>query len=31
MRERYLKEIAPALMKAFGFKNVMQCRVQKVV
>ena len=32
MRERYQKEIAPALMKAFGFKNVMQVpRVQKVV
>jgi large subunit ribosomal protein L5 len=32
MRERYLKEIAPALMKAFDFKNIMQVpRVDKVV
>jgi large subunit ribosomal protein L5 len=32
MRERYQKEIAPALRKAFGFKNVMQVpRVEKVV
>jgi len=32
MRERYLKEIAPALMKAFDLKNVMQVpRVEKVV
>jgi len=32
MRERYQKEIAPALMKAFDFKNVMQVpRVEKVV
>ena len=32
MRERYQKEIAPALLKAFGFSNVMQVpRVEKVV
>jgi large subunit ribosomal protein L5 len=32
MRERYQKEIAPALMKAFDLKNVMQVpRVDKVV
>ncbi|HEY5982440.1 MAG TPA: 50S ribosomal protein L5 [Anaerolineales bacterium] len=32
MRERYQKEIAPALLKAFSFKNVMEVpRVQKVV
>lgn len=32
MRDRYQKEIAPALHKSFGFKNVMQIpRVQKVV
>jgi large subunit ribosomal protein L5 len=32
MRERYQKEIAPALMKAFSFKNVMQVpRLEKVV
>jgi large subunit ribosomal protein L5 len=32
MRERYQKEIAPALMKQFAFKNVMQVpRVDKVV
>lgn len=32
MRERYQKEIAPALLKAFNFKNVMQVpRVEKVV
>jgi large subunit ribosomal protein L5 len=32
MRERYTKEIAPALLKAFQFKNVMQVpRVEKVV
>jgi large subunit ribosomal protein L5 len=32
MRERYQKEIAPALLKAFGFKNAMQVpRVEKVV
>jgi len=32
MRERYKKEIAPALLKAFNFKNVMQVpRVEKVV
>jgi large subunit ribosomal protein L5 len=32
MRERYQKEIAPALLKAFEFKNVMQVpRVEKVV
>src|SRR3972149_5103288 len=32
MHERYTKEIAPALLKAFGFKNVMQVpRIKKVV
>jgi large subunit ribosomal protein L5 len=32
LRERYQKEIAPALLKAFSFKNVMQVpRVEKVV
>src|SRR3972149_9215581 len=32
MHERYKKEIAPALLKAFSFKNVMQVpRVEKVV
>jgi large subunit ribosomal protein L5 len=32
MRERYQKEITPALVKAFSFKNVMQVpRVEKIV
>jgi large subunit ribosomal protein L5 len=32
MKERYLKEITPALMKALGMKNVMEIpRVKKVV
>ena len=32
MQERYQKEIAPALFKAFNFKNVMQVpRIEKVV
>ena len=32
MHERYQKEIAPALFKAFGFKNVMQVpRIEKVI
>jgi large subunit ribosomal protein L5 len=32
MQERYRTEIAPALIKAFGFKNAMQApRVEKVV
>jgi large subunit ribosomal protein L5 len=32
MHERYQKEVAPALLKAFSFKNVMQVpRIQKVV
>ena len=32
MQERYRKEIAPSLIKAFGFKNPMQApRVEKVV
>ena len=32
MQERYQKEIAPALFKQFGFKNVMQVpRIEKVV
>jgi large subunit ribosomal protein L5 len=32
MQERYQKEIAPALLKTFSFKNVMQIpRVEKVV
>jgi large subunit ribosomal protein L5 len=32
LRERYIKEIAPALQKRFGIKNVMQIpRLQKVI
>jgi large subunit ribosomal protein L5 len=32
MHERYNKEVAPALFKSFGFKNVMQVpQIQKVV
>lgn len=32
MHERYRNEIAPALIKAFGFKNAMQApRVEKVI
>jgi large subunit ribosomal protein L5 len=32
MQELYNKEVAPALLKSFGFKNVMQIpRVEKVV
>ena len=32
MQERYKKEVAPALFKAFSFKNVMQIpRIEKVV
>jgi large subunit ribosomal protein L5 len=32
MHERYNKEVAPALFKSFGFKNVMQVpRIEKVV
>ena len=32
MQERYNKEIAPALLKSFGFKNVMQVpRLEKIV
>ena len=32
MQERYNKEVAPALLKSFGFKNVMQVpRVEKIV
>ncbi len=32
MQERYQKEVAPALLKAFGFKNVMQIpRIEKIV
>lgn len=32
MRERYQKEVAPALFKSFTFKNVMQVpRIEKVV
>lgn len=32
MQERYTKEVAPALFKAFQFKNVMQVpRIEKVV
>jgi large subunit ribosomal protein L5 len=32
LRERYQKEVSPALLKAFGLKNVMQVpRIQKVV
>ena len=32
MHERYTKEVAPAMFKSFGFKNVMQVpRIEKVV
>jgi large subunit ribosomal protein L5 len=32
MQERYKKEVAPALFKSFGFKNVMQVpRLEKIV
>src|SRR5512134_67410 len=32
MHERYTKEVSPALLKAFGLKNVMQVpRIEKVV
>jgi large subunit ribosomal protein L5 len=32
MHERYTKEVAPALFKSFGFKNVMQVpRIEKIV
>ena len=32
MQERYQKEVAPALLKAFEFKNTMQVpRIEKVV
>ena len=32
MQELYIKEIAPALLKLFGFKNVMQVpRLEKIV
>jgi large subunit ribosomal protein L5 len=32
MHERYSKEVAPALFKSFGFRNVMQVpRIEKVV
>ena len=32
MQERYTKEVAPAMFKSFGFKNVMQIpRIEKVV
>lgn len=32
LQERYNKEVAPALFKAFGYKNVMQVpRIQKIV
>jgi large subunit ribosomal protein L5 len=32
MQERYNKEVAPALLKSFGFKNVMQApRLEKIV
>ncbi len=32
MQERYRKEIAPAMIKAFGYKNLMQVpRIEKVV
>ncbi len=32
MHERYQKEVAPALFKQFGFKNVMQVpRIEKIV
>ena len=32
LRERYTKEVVPALMKRFGYKNPMQVpRVKKIV
>jgi large subunit ribosomal protein L5 len=32
MQERYRKEVAPALFKAFGMKNVMQVpSIEKIV
>ena len=32
MREKYIKEVAPALMKKFGYKNVMQIpKFEKIV
>ncbi len=32
LKERYLKEIAPALMRAFGYRNIMEApRVSKIV
>ena len=32
MQERFRKEVSPALLKAFGFKNVMQVpRIEKIV
>ncbi len=32
LREKYQKEVVPALLKAFGYKNVMQVpRIEKVV
>ena len=32
MKEKYLNEVSPALMKAFEFANVMQIpRIQKIV
>jgi large subunit ribosomal protein L5 len=32
MQERYQKEVVPALLKAFGYKNIMQVpRIEKVV
>ena len=32
LKERYLKEVMPAMMKQFGYKNIMQVpRIEKVV
>lgn len=32
MKDRYLKEVVPALMKQFGYKNIMEApRIEKVV
>ena len=32
LKEKYIKEVAPALMKKFGYKNVMQIpKLEKVV
>ncbi|MFQ6110948.1 MAG: 50S ribosomal protein L5, partial [Nitrospinota bacterium] len=32
LKERYREEVAPALMKAFGYRNIMQVpRLEKIV